>query len=235
MIINTTKRKNGFTLAEVLITIGIIGIVAAMTLPAVIGNYKKQEVVSRLKKFYVTLNQALLMSVAKNGPMEYWDFPADQNNGKQMDAFVNKYLFPYFTGLKECNSTDNDNGCRNIARRLMGGVKSPVYIFSDGGCFSLLKGGGNSESGMIHIFYDINCQGNPNEFNRDTFAFTIRFRSGSSFVLKVGSTATFSLNDRDELLEQCTNTESSPHARGACGALIYFDGWEIKEDYPYKI
>ena len=49
MIINTTKRKNGFTLAEVLITIGIIGIVAAMTLPAVIGNYKKQEVVSRLK------------------------------------------------------------------------------------------------------------------------------------------------------------------------------------------
>ena len=65
MIINTTKRKNGFTLAEVLITIGIIGIVAAMTLPAVIGNYKKQEVVSRLKKFYVTLNQALLMSVPK--------------------------------------------------------------------------------------------------------------------------------------------------------------------------
>lgn len=33
--------KKSFTLAEVLITLGIIGVVAAMTLPSLIGNYKK--------------------------------------------------------------------------------------------------------------------------------------------------------------------------------------------------
>ncbi len=38
--------KNGFTLAEVLITLGIIGIVAAMTMPALIANYQKKVLVT---------------------------------------------------------------------------------------------------------------------------------------------------------------------------------------------
>ena len=42
----------GFTLAEVLITLGIIGIVAAMTLPALVGKYKKQQTVAQLQKVY---------------------------------------------------------------------------------------------------------------------------------------------------------------------------------------
>ena len=37
------KKKTAFTLAEVLITLGIIGIVAAMTLPTLIASYNKQE------------------------------------------------------------------------------------------------------------------------------------------------------------------------------------------------
>ena len=36
-------NKKGFTLAEVLITLGIIGVIAALTMPAVVGNYKKQQ------------------------------------------------------------------------------------------------------------------------------------------------------------------------------------------------
>ena len=40
-----------FTLAEVLITLGIIGIVAAMTLPALVGKYQKVQTVNQLKKF----------------------------------------------------------------------------------------------------------------------------------------------------------------------------------------
>ncbi len=42
--------KKAFTLAEVLITLGIIGVVAAMTLPSLVGNYKKKVTVTRLKK-----------------------------------------------------------------------------------------------------------------------------------------------------------------------------------------
>ena len=48
--------KRGFTLAEVLITLGIIGVVAALTLPSLIDNYKKQEYVARLPKGISILN-----------------------------------------------------------------------------------------------------------------------------------------------------------------------------------
>lgn len=47
---NHKKFKNAFTLAEVLITLGIIGVVAAMTLPTLIANYQKQVYANGLKK-----------------------------------------------------------------------------------------------------------------------------------------------------------------------------------------
>ena len=48
----------GFTLAEVLITLGIIGVVVALTLPALIANHREKETVVRLKKAYSTLSNA---------------------------------------------------------------------------------------------------------------------------------------------------------------------------------
>uniref|UniRef100_UPI004024D85A type II secretion system protein n=1 Tax=Candidatus Scatousia sp. TaxID=3085663 RepID=UPI004024D85A len=51
--------KSAFTLAEVLITLGIIGIVAAMTLPALVQNYQKMVVKNQFKKVYATLQSAI--------------------------------------------------------------------------------------------------------------------------------------------------------------------------------
>lgn len=44
------KNYSGFTLAEVLITLGIIGVVAALTMPSVINDYKEKETIAKLKK-----------------------------------------------------------------------------------------------------------------------------------------------------------------------------------------
>ena len=55
--------KQAFTLAEILITLGIIGLVAALTLPSVIANYQKKQTVVKLKKVYTTLSQAVDMSL----------------------------------------------------------------------------------------------------------------------------------------------------------------------------
>ena len=46
------NKKFAFTLAEVLITLGIIGVVAAMTMPSLIANYKKKQAVTQLKATY---------------------------------------------------------------------------------------------------------------------------------------------------------------------------------------
>ena len=57
-------KKQGFTLAEVLITLGIIGVVAAMTIPTLISNTNGAQFKTAYKKALSTLNQAVLMNVA---------------------------------------------------------------------------------------------------------------------------------------------------------------------------
>ena len=65
-------KKFGFTLAEVLITLGVLGIVAAVTMPTLIQKHKEQVVTNKLKKFYSTFSQAYLMAVSENGTMDNW-------------------------------------------------------------------------------------------------------------------------------------------------------------------
>lgn len=60
-------KKSGFTLAEVLITLGIIGVVAAMTIPALINQTNNADIKAAVKKGLSALNQAVLMSVAIDG------------------------------------------------------------------------------------------------------------------------------------------------------------------------
>ncbi|MBP3848077.1 type II secretion system protein [bacterium] len=63
----TGYKKSGFTLAEVLITLGIIGVVAAMTIPTLMMNYQKQVWESKLKKaFSVATNACERMLIEEN-------------------------------------------------------------------------------------------------------------------------------------------------------------------------
>lgn len=61
------SKRFAFTLAEVLITLGIIGVVAALTLPAILTNQRNAELSAGLKKSYSTFAQALDMYQAENG------------------------------------------------------------------------------------------------------------------------------------------------------------------------
>ena len=63
--------KKGFTLAEVLITLAIIGIVAALTIPSVISNYQQQEFKTGLKKAVSVLNEAIQTNIAQDGETPY--------------------------------------------------------------------------------------------------------------------------------------------------------------------
>ncbi len=65
-------KKAAFTLAEVLITLGIIGVVAALTLPTLIQNHQKQVYVTQLKKAYSNISNALSQVVNDEGVVD-WD------------------------------------------------------------------------------------------------------------------------------------------------------------------
>ena len=64
--------KSAFTLAEVLITLGIIGVVAALTMPALVSLYQKKIVETRLAHTYSLISQALKMAEADYGDSQYW-------------------------------------------------------------------------------------------------------------------------------------------------------------------
>lgn len=88
------KKLDGFTLAEVLITLGIIGIVAAMTLPALIQKNKRAELQSGLKTGYSLLQQALQRMNADNG---YPVIPANY----PYRTFKNEFI-KYFDNPIDC-------------------------------------------------------------------------------------------------------------------------------------
>lgn len=66
------KKRNAFTLAEVLITLGIIGVVAAVTLPALVQKYKEKQRVTQVKKAYTVLSQAFQMVKLEYGDPRDW-------------------------------------------------------------------------------------------------------------------------------------------------------------------
>ena len=67
-------KKQAFTLAEVLITLGIIGVVSAITMPVIIQKHREQVIVTKAKKVYNQFSQAFQATVEENGTPENWEF-----------------------------------------------------------------------------------------------------------------------------------------------------------------
>lgn len=78
--------KKGFTLAEVLITLGIIGIVAALTIPNLIENYEKYITVVKLKRAYSIISQVVERAIADYGDIKNWD--KQYNGEKQIQKII---------------------------------------------------------------------------------------------------------------------------------------------------
>ena len=89
-------RKSAFTLAEVLITLAIIGVVAAMTIPTLVQNYKKRHVPIALLKFYTTFNQAIHLSETENGSIKTWSNVDVGFNAESMKDWWDKYMAKYY-------------------------------------------------------------------------------------------------------------------------------------------
>lgn len=86
-----SKDYKAFTLAEVLITLGIIGIVAALTIPALINEYKKMVYVTALKKFYSQYNQALIEATNEAGCAGDLSCVFTTGTNKDFDTITNQF------------------------------------------------------------------------------------------------------------------------------------------------
>ena len=83
------NNNKAFTLAEVLITLGIIGIIAAMTLPSLIQKQQKKMAANQLKVMYSKLYNAIKMAEMHEGEAKYWQyFDENLELGKQIFSSV---------------------------------------------------------------------------------------------------------------------------------------------------
>lgn len=207
-----------FTLAEVLITLGIIGVVAAMTMPTLINKTNDKANITAMKKAYSILSQATI-SVANEYPIESWSMTTGQLSAAEE---IFNYYKPYLKIVKDCGCASKALGCwsKTPTKTLNGSVYR--YGHADGigdtYCAVRLSDGMNisfdtwlaSELGVkyddepeSHIFFfyvDVNGDKQPNTFGRDVFQFVVK--KGKNGVIPAGignNSAMCTVNDKSDI------------------------------------
>ena len=249
---NNYRYKKAFTMAEVLITLGIIGIVAAMTIPNLMGAYRKKVVETELKKAFSVISQTIKMSEVYNENAAYWGY-ADISDAAERHKYYKKfsdlYIKPYLkytsTGIEVFKVYYSDGSYSNLSTSL---DKSPHYKLSDG-LFLEFTPRVNEEHEKSNGYVMIVYVGTTNRSKKDEliegknlFAFTVNVDDSSS---KVGLAPQWYLNwscqklenDRTTFINNCRKNQretSGVPSSIYCTYMIYCNNWEIPEDYPIK-
>lgn len=219
------KNKSGFTLAEVLITLVIIGVIAAITVPTLITKYQKEQTVTRLKKAYSALSQTTARAIADNGPIATWE--VGQNLSSQAAAdFTKKYIEPYLN-LAKPTTMDDDTW---ITMYLSDGTRVRAAIVNT-----------NNEKRLQMNIYIQNPK-KKYKANKDGFEYSYYLSYKDYWVgnkkykkeLFIGKFIPFGgLFSRNELLTNQSGFCHKNQSMAACAAVIMKDGWKISDDYPW--
>ena len=232
-----SPRRVAFTLAEVLITLGIIGIVAAITLPTLINKYQKNVATTKLKKLYSVFMNANQRAVEDFGPSEYWDYPmTDENHnpiGITIDEFFEKYYAHYLNvsevkkrnlvNYKVTNYNGVDAGYNNNAISI-----GNMFRMNDGSCISMWA------NEQFFVFTaDINCESLPNVIGKDVFDLFELYWFGPK-KLTVPWIRFDNLNiTRESAIDNCKRSSFVDGTPDRCFSLFVHDGWQFKDDYPW--
>ena len=220
-----------FTLAEVLITLGIIGVVAAMTMPALIQRNNNKIVETRLQKFYSVMNQAIKLAEVDYGDRSFWfeDVSGlDEEGGSKQLAWIKKYFIPY---LKVTKTEVGSDGRVTLHFADGSAVRSAIangrdWIFFPGNparCDKL--GNGNYWEYMGRCAFAFYY--NPKDSNK---------RLGWNFEPYASGWDGTEDSLKNNSSYGCKNpTSSATDWHSYCTKWIQFNNWKIPEDYPYKV
>ena len=129
------RFKRGFTLAEVLITLAIIGVVAAIAIPSVISNSQQQEFKTGLRKAVSVLNSAITMNIAIDGETPYDNKDLAQYLMRHMSILKTTTMVPWRSESNVGSGSSNENA---------------AFYTTDGMRFEFEDGGGLSEYIPLH-------------------------------------------------------------------------------------
>ncbi len=227
----TSNKKTAFTLAEVLITLAIIGVVAVLTVPTLVSNYKKKTIETKLVRIYSLMNQAISLSEIENGPKETWNFESDN--------FWDTYFDNYIKSIKkeDVRGASNTFKCIYFADGSMLMLKTSHYI-SDDGSF-IREAGKNNDFYLYPEAKNFNIETYLDEYGINLFSFKFApnlegFHKGKGFEVYLQG-----IDTTENLEEQLINgyygcNKDNTRTRNYCTALIKHNNWKIPDDYPFK-
>ena len=234
----STKNKSGFTLAEVLITLAVIGIVAALTIPNLVQKYKRLVVENKLKKFYVNINQAVQMAEIDYGDKKNWyqwfyGYEITDEAGNpipgipEKEKWFRKYLAPYLKYDKvefENNMIKVTFYDGTILTSATGNNSDwHYYVMSPDKCMKLQSSTGMRYGIGVFLFSFIPNSNDPN--------FKCLYNMGfEPYKYKC-------VTDIQRLKRACYNDERwdyTVEGSAYCTLLIQQNGWKIPDDYPFK-
>lgn len=221
--IQSKKTRFAFTLAEILITLGIIGVVAAITIPTLFKKINDIVTVNKLKKSLAEVNQAYRLASTETELLS----EEELLKVRPIDYF-NTYWRPYFkvsyiceTGVACGYSSDepfkSKNGTTNETRMT---PNANVSYVTNSGFFYLFqpRAGMDGTIAQHTILVDLNGRKGPNTFCKDVFVF--RISSDGTTFMPVG----YSLSN-DKLYKNDTCGDY-------CAEKIRRAGWKIPANYP---
>lgn len=175
---NKISLRNAFTLAEVLVTLGVVGIIAALTIPQLMTATNYKETVTSVKEAYSILSQAYKMTEKDYGDASHWYL-----NDNVADAI--NLLKPNLKVLNDC--TDKSAGCLPTALEGLGSGswtadgQYPALILSNGMSLTASTHNADCDSNfgdsisLQHVcqyfVVDTNGLKGPNTHGRDLFGF----------------------------------------------------------------
>lgn len=189
-------KRFGFTLAEVLITLGIIGVVAAMTLPSLIQEHRDKAIVAQTKKTYSTFSQLLLLAQQDGKSLD--DAIKATSSKEEASMAMLNYFLPYLNVVKNCGLERNagcfghdvpyyrlngteytgwgspvyDNFPDRAKVKLADGTSIAFYTWDNAGCTHTDDFGKNSLCGQFYV--DVNGDKKPNKLGVDLQTFNIQ-------------------------------------------------------------
>lgn len=212
-----------FTLAEVLIVLGIIGLIADMTIPTLISRTQEKVAVTKLKKAYATLDSAYRLAISEEGTIETWFTNCDITT---CGTIFYKNIIKYLNVSKDCGANE---GCfqKGAVKTLDGRnyieydkrTTEPKIILADGTSvmfYANIFDNPNCDASMPcgNIKVDIDGLKGKYQFGEDVFIFEVT-RQG---LMPQGNSKSF------ETFENYCNKSKSTSGNGqSCAAWVIYN------------
>ena len=226
---NFSLKSAAFTLAEVLVTLGIIGVVSAMTVPTLMQNYQRQSYVTQLHKTYNEMSQALLRYQTDKNALNL------REAGMSSQAEVNNFISSYFKVVNSCLDSSTVTPCfanQSEYKKISGATASGFDNDANGLGMSFVLANGTSirpwlSNGVnfIVMVVDVNGQKGPNILGRDFFDMCIDVNGNIDTCLRNGGTFPHTEAQRETEFNDVCIADSASIA--GCFGKILNDNWQM--------